>query len=312
MSEETPVVGKPTVDTAHIASKVPEAAAPKQVGSTQTTVNMRDFQIKNKTPSAVVQRADKIPPKKLPKSNAVSRQKKKTAKRAPRKESPLKTQTRPPKAKAAKTNAASDRLQCEVLYKKACQYHRQDRIHEAIDLYQEVIKIDPEHYKARFNLSAAYLRIKAYNLAYPIIAQLHSREPNNQQVQLNLAIAHIGHGRYPEAIELLDQAAGRPSAPMFEIAFHKGIAYSHMKQMQKAFDWYKRAEALRPEDPGLLFNLAVLSDQQQKYKTAVNYYSRYIDLTPGIDALKAKQIRQRIRTLLTYSAELNPKEKTRQ
>jgi thioredoxin-like negative regulator of GroEL len=311
-SEEKPAVGNPTVESPPIASKMPEVAAPTRVESTPATVNVRDFPMKTNIQPSVVPPAAKIPPKVPPKPNAVSRQEKETAKLAPRKKSPSKTHTNPSRVKAAEKDAASQRLQCEILYKKARQYHRQGRIHQAIDLYQEVIKVNPEHYKARFNLSAAYLRIEAYHLAYPIITELHRREPDNQQVKLNLAIAHIGHGRYPEAIELLDQAAGQPSAPMFEIAFHKGVAYSHMNQTQTALDWYKRSEALRPEDPGLLFNLAVLSDQQQQFKAAVDYYSRYIDLTPGIDALKEKQIRKRIRTLLTYCAESNFKEKSRQ
>lgn len=307
-SEEKPATGKPIAGTAPIELKMPEASTPLPVKAAPTIGNVSDLSIKNETLPTVKPPVIEIPSKALAKPNKFHPPEKKTTESSPRKKSSPKARPLAPSAKAIKASAASRRSQNDLLYKKARQYHRQDRIHQAIDLYREVIKIDPEHYKARFNLSAAYLQIEAYNLAYPIIAELHRREPDNQQVKLNFAIAHIGQGRYTKAIELLDQIAGQPSAPMFKIAFHKGIAYSQMNQMQSALDWYKRAEALRPEDPGLLFNLAVLFDQQQQFKAAVDYYSRCLDHMLGSDALKEKQIRKRIRTLLTYYTESNLKE----
>jgi tetratricopeptide (TPR) repeat protein len=209
---------------------------------------------------------------------------------------------------AAKKSAAQSHLHSKRLYKKARQYHRRGRLEQAIALYQEVIKIDPEHFKARFNLSSAYLQTDSHTKAYYIISDLHQKDPTNQQVLLNLAIAHIGCNRYHEALDLLNSAAEQPEAPMFEIALHKGLAYSHLDQPQDAMMWYKRAEALRPADKRLLFNLAVVSDQQQNYESAINYYRKHLANSPNIDASKEKQIRQRIRTLQVYHAEKDLKE----
>ena len=126
---------------------------------------------------------------------------------------------------------------------------------------------------------------------------------NNLQVMLNLAIAHIGCGRFREAIGLLDKAAGQPDAPLFEIALHKAVAYRQLNQLQDALTWYKRAEALRPDDPGLLFNLAVAYDQQRQYEAAIDYYLRYIERDGQGDALKTKKIRRRVRVLQAYQAQ---------
>ena len=209
---------------------------------------------------------------------------------------------------AAKPSDTQRQLQSERLYQKARQYHRRNRLEQAVTLYQEVIKIDPEHYNARFNLGAAYLQTQSFDNAYYILTDLYLKEPDNQQVMLNLAVANIGRRRFDQALALLDKAAAAPHAPLFEIALHKGIAYNHLNQIQDALNWYKRAEALRPDDPRLLFNLAVVCDQQHRYAAAIDYYRRHIDQNPGMNAAKEKQIRRRIRVLQAYHTQQNPEE----
>lgn len=259
------------------------------------------------TPDAL--KTKPTPAKELSKIKRSSVPRKKLSKTAPPPERLTRKKPLGTKAKSAAGTPAKRTVQSDRLYLKARQYHRQNRIDDAIALYQEVIRINPEHYKARFNLSAAYLQTEAYTQAYPIIADLYAKEPYNQQVMLNLAIAHIGCHRYPEALELLNKAAGQPDAPLFEIAFHKAVAYSHLNQAHASLNWYKQAEAIKPDDPKLLFNLAVVYDQEGKYAAAAAYYRRYLDHHSDIERYKKRQIRQRIRTLLTYR-EANPKEKS--
>jgi tetratricopeptide (TPR) repeat protein len=163
-----------------------------------------------------------------------------------------------------------------------------------------VIKIDPGHFNARFNLGAVYLQTEAFVKAYHLFSDLHLKEPGNRQVMLNLAIANIGRRRFDDALALLDKAAAAPQPPLFEIALHKGIVFKHLDKPQDALDWYKRAEALRPDDPRLLINLAVVLDQQRHYSEAVDYYTRHIDQSPEMDSVKAKQIRRRIRILRAF------------
>jgi tetratricopeptide (TPR) repeat protein len=214
----------------------------------------------------------------------------------------------PSKHITADPSQAQQRPEIVSLFQMARQYHRRDRMEQAIALYQQVLRAEPEHYDARFNLVAAYLQTAAYAKAYPIAAELFQQEPENQQVMLNLAIAHIGCGRFEKALALLDKAAEQPHAQMFEIAFHKAVVYRHLNQMESALSWYKQAEAMRPNDPGLLFNLAVAYDQNQQYEQAADYYIRFIEHDRQRDASKIQQIRQRIHTLKAYHAAQKAKE----
>jgi len=191
----------------------------------------------------------------------------------------------------------------DPLFQRACRLHRRHELDQAIALYRAVLKEKPDHTLARSNLVAAYLQTGAYRQAYPIAARLFSEDPANQQNMLNLAIAHIGCGRYRQALALLDKAAKMPDAPLFEITFHKAMALGHLGRTTSALACYRRAENMRPDDPDLLFNMALACDQQQQYGAAVNYYLRYLEHALNKDTAQIRQIRRRVRILQAYGAE---------
>jgi Flp pilus assembly protein TadD len=188
------------------------------------------------------------------------------------------------------------RISFEGLYQKALSYHRQQRLEEAIGMYRDVLKIEPGHFDAGFNLSSIYLQTQAFDQAYAIAADLYLREPNDPKVMLNLAVAQIGCGRPRMAFELLDQAATRPQPPLFEIYFHKGVAHRHLDEAAQAIAWYRKAEAIKADEPHLLFNLAVALDLQGSYRQAVMYYQKFLQF-PDRDASTRKKVAQRIRAL---------------
>lgn len=281
------------------AAAMKEAAAPTAPAPHHQAQPEKQTHVANVSP---------VKPKSFPKAQAAHRPETPKPETQLRPNAPKQPTPKKRRQHAAKPGHAQRQLQSERLYQKARQYHRRDRLEQAIALYQEVIKIDPEHYNARFNLGAAYLQTESFDIAYSIMADLYLIEPDNQQVMLNLAVANIGLRRFDQALALLDKAGATPQAPLFEIALHKGIAYNHLNQKEQALLWYKRAEALRPDDPRLLFNLAVDSDRQQRYAAAIDYYRRHLDQSPEMNAAKEKQIRRRIRTLQAYHTQQNPEE----
>jgi tetratricopeptide (TPR) repeat protein len=183
------------------------------------------------------------------------------------------------------------------LYEKARLCHGQKRFQEAIDLYREILKIDTQHFDAHFNLISAYLQTKEFGEAHVSAADLFRRRPNNPEVMLNLAIASIGIGDAEKGLALLKKARQRPGAPLYEIYFHMGVANRHLGKMDKAVAYYRKAEHIKPGDPPLLFNLAVVQDQQQHYEEAVEYYLKYIRTMKRKNSSIQQHIEQRIQAL---------------
>jgi tetratricopeptide (TPR) repeat protein len=163
-----------------------------------------------------------------------------------------------------------------LFYEKAVRYHRQNRLEEAILMYQQVLSKNPLDTNALFNLAAAYLQNRDFSMALPILNDLSEKDPNNPQVLLNLAIAKMGLGEPEFAISLLDKAQQLNGGSTFELYFHKAVALSQLGRLDEAKRFYERAGKIHPDHSGLLFNLAVLYDKMEQYKEALQYYRAFL------------------------------------
>jgi Flp pilus assembly protein TadD len=197
------------------------------------------------------------------------------------------------------TKQSIDHETLDLFFQKALTYHRQNRLDEAIQMYQEVLLKNPKHVEALFNLSSAYVKMSNFSKAYPMIEKLNNMDPENPQILLNLAIVEIGLGRTQSALKHLAVAEKQKGAPQFEIDFHRGVVLSQLGNLNEAMVWYKKAEELRSHHPRLLFNMALLYDKMQNYPQAIRYYSSYLQLNLSSPNEK-KEIESRIVTLKAY------------
>jgi tetratricopeptide (TPR) repeat protein len=215
---------------------------------------------------------------------------------------PTQTVQPPEKSSAAPSRPDSRAASVTRLYRKGVDYHRQGQMADAIAMYREVLKIDPDHFDTAFNLTSAYLQTQAFDKAYAMASDLYRKRPQNPQVALNLAVSQIGVGQPRQAIALLDAMAEDPGAPLYEVYFHKGVAYRNIDEPDLAVRWYQKAEQLNAGDPRLLFNMAVALDQDQRYEAAVNYYLKFLQAAKGDDHASHREVSGRIRTLRAHLA----------
>lgn|GEM_PF-1025356 len=183
-------------------------------------------------------------------------------------------------------------------YRKALSYHRLGQMQMAITMYLDVLKKNPEHHDAAFNLASAYIETFHFSNASPILERLRELDPENPQVVLNLGLAEIGLGRSRKALNHLKEAE-RLNGPGFEIYFHRGMAFSQIGRLDKAIAWYKRAEGISRDKPLLLFNMAVCCDKSRKYKEALRYYLAFLRQSPS-SSDQLQEIQRRITTLKAY------------
>ena len=204
------------------------------------------------------------------------------------------------KVKSKKKSAPPN--QVGLFLDKALRYHRQGKIGQAIEMYQQVLMVDPVHRKATFNLASAYIQLEAYSEAYPLMKKLRVRDPLNPEILLNLAIVEIGLGKPAEALLLLERATEDVAEPQFGIYFHRAAALSRLGRLEEARSFYKKSEELNPRHPTLIFNLAVLCDKLQKYDEAVDYYQTFLQSTEKLTSPEKKNIEARVRSLNAFLA----------
>jgi len=198
----------------------------------------------------------------------------------------------------------------ERFYRKGLSYHRQNNFELAIQMYQTVLKKDPNHRAARFNLASAYIQVGAYLEAHSILEGLRTSEPYNPEILLNLAVAEIGLDRPEDALELLEKAQGSLSVPSFAIMFHKGAAYSRLGNFEKALAMYQTAERISSDNPRLPLNKAIVYDHLQRYDEAIEQYEIYLDRNSDLHSPERPRIERRLIELRVYLSNASEKPAT--
>ncbi len=283
----------------------PELETPEPIGEIsplETSVEIEpqikvDSPAKPEPPSETVKQP---PPKKIAKKSPGVK-KNRLPKRSKAKTKVVKKKAAPPTPKTQEKVVSTQ--QESLFLQKALHYHRQGKFHHAIRMYQQVLKVKPTHQDALFNLASAYIHLKAYSEALPLLKKLRSDDYGNPDVLVNLAIVEIGLGKPAEAIQLLNLATQHYKEPKFEIFFHKAAALSRLGRLEDALRNYKTAETLNAQHPILNFNMAVICDKLHQYKDAVNYYRAYIRNSNSLQQYEEKKIETRIRSLQAYLAE---------
>ena len=281
----------------------PEPDMPKPIGVISPLDKPVEIVTKEKAdPPAKLGSEDAIQPKtkKVAKTNRIV--KKVSSQRSPKTQDKDVKKRSPQKAPKAKEKVVSTHQETLFL-QKALHYHRQGKYNQAIQMYQQVLKVKPTHRDALFNLASAYIHLTAYSEAFPLLKKLRNYDHGNPDVLVNLAIVEIGLGKPAEAIQLLDLAAKHYKEQNFEICFHQAIALSRLGRLEEALRSYKTAENLNAQHPILNFNMAVIYDKLRQYNEAVNYYRAYLRHSDSLPKYEEKKIETRIRSLRSYLAE---------
>jgi Flp pilus assembly protein TadD len=196
------------------------------------------------------------------------------------------------------------RARDEILYRKAQGYHRLRKdLDLAADMYQRVLRENPGHCGALFSLSSIHMEQSRYAEAYPLLAELVSRSPEDPQGLTNLAVAEIALGRPEKAVAHLDRALLLPDPPRFKICLHQGVARSKLGRLEEAIAWYRNSEELDPGDKDLLFNMAVTYDRLGRYDEALKYYARFLQAGESASAEERRDVQARIGVLTAYLVE---------
>lgn len=134
------------------------------------------------------------------------------------------------------------------LFIKARQLHYDNQFPQAIGLYQDILKIDPQHQETLHFLGLAYA----------------------QSGDMGSALEHLLHA-----------LAIKPEAGLLN---NLANVYKRTQQLDKAVDYYRQALSLEPNHAQAHNNLASIYTVQNKYQDALNHYVKATHAAPDFSA----------------------------
>jgi Tfp pilus assembly protein PilF len=153
------------------------------------------------------------------------------------------------------------------------------KVPEAIEHYQQALRIDPDYAEAHHNLGGALLRVGKPKEAIGHFQEAVRTKPDYADAHYNLAVALEKMGRLTEAIGEYQQALRLK--PDFALGHNNlGVALWHARKVSEAIGEYEEALRINPNLVEAHFNLGLELEKLGRTPEAIEHYQQALRLNP--------------------------------
>jgi tetratricopeptide (TPR) repeat protein len=139
-------------------------------------------------------------------------------------------------------------LLLEDAFNLAIKNHQENNLNDAQDLYNQVLKINPNHSGAYHNLGVIFDNLKKYQKAKECYEKVIEINPNHSGAHTHYNLGNI---------------------------------FQKLKKSQKAKECYEKAIEINPNHSGAHYNLGAIFDNLKRYQKAKECYEKTIKINPN-------------------------------
>ncbi|XP_034145952.1 protein O-mannosyl-transferase TMTC1 isoform X2 [Esox lucius] len=199
--------------------------------------------------------------------------------------------------------SSNENKEAESWYKKALQvtrkveiltplgalYYNTGRYEEALQVYREAAMIQPDSTDIWLALAQVLAMAGRSKEAEKMTLGIISKQGSCIECYRLLSAIYSKRGNYTEALDALEKALQQNPIDISvraELYFSKGNQLREMNQLDRAFESYKQAVELKPDQSQAWMNMGGIQHIKGDYAAARHYYQRALILTPGSKLLK--------------------------
>ena len=171
-------------------------------------------------------------------------------------------------------------LTIEEIFDLAVKNQQKNNFQTAENLYNEVLKINPNHFKSIYGLATLFAQAKKFDLAKTLFNKVVQIQPNNAMAHNNLGNIFFETGQNQEAISSYEKAI--QIQPNYLTAhFNMGHVLNELGQFQKAISSYEKAIQIQPDNPMVYNNLGNTFYELGELQKAISSYEKAIQNQPN-------------------------------
>lgn len=199
--------------------------------------------------------------------------------------------------------SSNENKEAESWYKRALQvtrkvdiltplgalYYNTGRYEEALQVYKEAVALQPGSTDIWLALAQVLAMAGRTKEAEKMTLDIISREGSCIECYRLLSAIYSKRGNYTEALDALDKALQQSPSDLTvraELYFSKGNQLREMNQLDQAFESYKLAVELKPDQSQAWMNMGGIQHIKGDYAAARMYYQRALLLSPSSKLLK--------------------------
>lgn len=165
-------------------------------------------------------------------------------------------------------------------YNLALTYRAQEKSQAAISAYEKALNINPQAVKSMYNLAAIYSEEKQEGKAADLWKRIIAIDPDYAKAWYNLGLYHQKNAQYGEAVAVYSNMLER--FPSYSKAwYNKAIALKELNRIDEAVTAYE--EALRFDVTYLPAwkNLGAIEAQRGNTARAIEVFTQAVELSPA-------------------------------
>lgn len=161
-----------------------------------------------------------------------------------------------------------------------CFLRENNKLDQAIQNYNEALRIEPNYVAALNNLGMALKKKGEITEAIEKWEKVLELSPYNPSAHSNLGLIMTQQGKYDEAIKHFNDAL-RANLSFPNVHYILGIIYDRMGNYDMAIQNYDNAIRLEPDNLDARFNLALAYTKLGRYDLAIQNYDELLRINPN-------------------------------
>lgn len=199
--------------------------------------------------------------------------------------------------------STNDNQQAELWYKRALTvarsvdvlsplgalYYNTGRYEEALQVYREAALLQPLSTDIRLALAQVLVISGRSSEAEQMTRSILLREPGCIECYRLLSAVCSKRDNHSQALEFLEQALQQETSDLSvraELYFSRGNQLREMNRLEEAFQSYKEAVQIKPDQSQAWMNMGGIQHIKGDYAAARRYYEKALSLSPGSKLLK--------------------------
>ncbi|KAM5251767.1 protein O-mannosyl-transferase TMTC1 isoform 2-T2 [Hipposideros larvatus] len=177
----------------------------------------------------------------------------------------------------------------EILSPLGALYYNTGRYEEALQIYREAAALQPSQRELRLALAQVLAMMGQTKEAERMTNHIVSEEPGCLECYRLLSAIYSKQELHDKALEAIDKALQlKPKDPkvISELFFTKGNQLREQNLLDKAFESYKAAVELNPDQAQAWMNMGGIEHIKGHYVSARAYYERALQLVPDSKLLQ--------------------------
>lgn len=174
----------------------------------------------------------------------------------------------------------------QTLYENGIFMSASGNYSKALEFFNEILKIDPEHVDALINKAISVLKLKTHEFAnleknheaISCLNKILEIKPNDLGVIKWKGVLLVYIGEYEDAIEYLNRVLENKPYDADALLW-KGVALGQTEKYEDAIEYINKALKIEPENTDVLVNKGLLLYKLDKYDEAFVLFDKVLDLT---------------------------------